>query len=66
MDTEILISHTTVTLNKGQGHPNWYKNVEFSGLYSYTKLEKHGLVNVWIQANVNFFLTKSHKYGSLV
>ena len=25
---ELVISHTTVTLNEGQGHPNWYQNVE--------------------------------------
>ena len=28
MDTDGFDFHTTVTLNKGQGHPNWYQNVE--------------------------------------
>ena len=28
------------TLNEGQGHPNWYQNVEVSGPYHYTKFWK--------------------------
>ena len=24
-----LISHITVTLNGGQGHPNWYQDIQF-------------------------------------
>ena len=40
MATEIFDSQTTVTLNEGQGHANWYQNVEFSGLYHHHKFEK--------------------------
>ena len=45
MDADVLISHTTLTLNKGQGHLNWYKNVELSGHY-HAKLERDWSVNV--------------------
>ena len=54
MDTEALIVHTTVTLDKGQGHPNWYKNAKLGGLYHHTKFKRNWFVNVWVQANINF------------
>ena len=54
---EFLISHTTVTLNEGQGNQNWYQNVELSSLYHYTKFERNLSIDVWIQANVKV-LTK--------
>ena len=60
-DEEVLIPQINVTLNQGQGHPNWYENVEFSGPYPYTKFERNQSVNVWIQANVNVLFTKSQK-----
>ena len=50
--TKFLISHTTVTLNEGQGHPNAYRNVELSDFYHHTRFEINRSVNVWIQANV--------------
>ena len=57
----------TVNLNEGKGHPNWYQNVDLSGLYHHTKFERNQSVNVW-QANVKefvgFFFMKSQKYGS--
>ena len=34
-----MISLSTVTLNEGQGHPNWYQNAELSDLYHHTKFE---------------------------
>ena len=38
-----LISHETVTLNKNQGHPNWYQYVlELSGLYYHDNLKENG------------------------
>ena len=53
MDTKVFdFIHKTVTLNSGQGHPKWHKNVELSGLYHYTKSEKNWSVNVWKEANV--------------
>ena len=36
---KFLISETTMTLNDDQGHPNWYKNLEFRGLYHHIKFE---------------------------
>ena len=59
-----------MTLNKGQGHPNWYRNVKLSGLYYHTKFERNRSVNVWLHTNIEVFccfffvvffsLTKSH------
>ena len=54
MDTKVLISHTTVTLNDSEGHPNYYVNVELSGIYHYTQFERNPSKNVWIQANATF------------
>ena len=53
MDTEVFsISHPNVTLNEGEGHPNWYHTVDLSGNRQQTKLERNQSENVWIQANV--------------
>ena len=49
---KVFISHTTVTINEVQGHPNLYQNVELSSPYHHTKFERNWSVNVWIQANV--------------
>ena len=38
MDTKFFISQAPVTLNEGQGHPNWYQNVEHSGFYHHAKV----------------------------
>ena len=32
---------TIVTFNESQGLPNWYQNIEFSGLYRRTKFERN-------------------------
>ena len=40
------ISQTVVAFNEGQGHPNWYQNVELSDLYHHTKLERNKSINV--------------------
>ena len=40
MDTEVGMSHTTVTLNESQDHANWYENVQLSGLYTYQVWKK--------------------------
>ena len=45
----ILVFHTTVILNEGQGHSNWYKNVEFSGVYHHIKLAN-------VQTHADMFL----------
>ena len=50
MDSEIFW-FLTVTLVKGQGHPNWYQNVELSGPYHHAKFERNWCVNVLIEAN---------------
>ena len=55
------ISYTTPNLIEGQGHPNWYQNVELGGLYHHTKFERSQSVNVSIQANIKMFLTNSYK-----
>ena len=64
---DLHFSQKTVTLNKSQGHQNWYQNVELSGTYHHTKFEKNRSVFVWIQANVYvlFFFTDSHEKDSL-
>ena len=58
-----------MTLNQGQGHPNWYQNVELSGLYHHTKFERNWSVNVWIQAYVRlkiFFLYSAWGFSPLL
>ena len=42
-------------LNEGQGHPNWYKNVELCDLYHHTNFQRSHPENVRIQANVKVF-----------
>ena len=42
----------TVTLSEGQGHLNWYQNVQFSGLYNPAKFQRNCSVNDQIQDNV--------------
>ena len=64
-EEEKKIFPITVTLNEGQGHLNWYQNVELSGLYHHTYFERNRLANVWIQANINFFKTNLYKQGPL-
>ena len=49
---KFFIFHTTVTLNEGQGHPNWYQNVQLTSLYHQIKFKRNRSVNVWIQANI--------------
>ena len=46
MDTEVLISHTIVTLNEGQGHPNRFQNVEHSSLNHQTMIERNRSLNI--------------------
>ena len=43
-------------LNQGQGHLNWYKNVEFSSVYHDIKSELHQFWKVKISAKWFFFL----------
>ena len=33
--------HTSLTLNESHGHPNWYKNLKFSGLYHQIKSKRN-------------------------
>ena len=47
-----FISDANVTLNQGQGHPNWYEKIELSIPYHHTKFEISQSVNVWKQANI--------------
>ena len=35
------LSQTTVILNVGPGHPNWYQHVVFSSVYHHIKLERN-------------------------
>ena len=48
------MSHSIVTLNKGQGYPNMYQNVEFCGLYYYSRFERNQYEHERTQANVRF------------
>ena len=41
MDTTVFDFSYKVILNEDQGRPNWYKNVELSGPYEYTKFERN-------------------------
>ena len=52
---EFWIPHAAVTLNKSQGHSNWYQHVELSGPHPHTQFERNRLLYVWIQANVRIF-----------
>ena len=56
----VLISHTTLTLNEGQGHPNWHQNVVL-WLPSSNEVWKR-LVCKCLNTNIPM---KSCKYGSL-
>ena len=62
-----LISHTTVTLNEGQGQLSWYKNGELHNLYHHAKFERNRSINIGIQIDVKafffLFFFKSHKLG---
>ena len=40
-----------MTLNEGQGHPNWCQN-EFSGLHHHTKFVKNRFVNFRLHTSV--------------
>ena len=40
---KFLLSFTTITLEKDQGHPNCYQTVEFSDVRHLTKFEEIGL-----------------------
>ena len=51
--------------NESQAHPNWCQHVDFRGLYHHDMFETNGSVNAQTQANIKFFLTKSHNSGSL-
>ena len=53
---EILLSHTIVTLNDGQGHSNWCQTIQSSRLYLKTSCERNQSVNIQIQSNVKLFL----------
>ena len=59
---KFFISHTTVTLNDGQGHTNWYQNAEPSSLYHHTKFQRYRSVNVSIPANVKAFSNDLSSY----
>ena len=48
-----FLSLPTVTLNKGQGHSNWNKNVEFHDVCYHTKLENNPTENVTMQTNIH-------------
>ena len=56
-----MIFQIIVTLNDSQGYEHCYQNVEFTGLYHQTKLDRNRSENVRIQTIVNVYLTKSDK-----
>ena len=56
-----FISHTTVTVKEGQGHQNWYQNVELSSLHHHTMFERNQCVNVWTKANIKFLSRQNCK-----
>ena len=37
------ISHTSMTFNEDQDHPNWYQNTEFKVLYHISQVKEIGL-----------------------
>ena len=53
---KFFISNTTVTVNEGQGHPNWCQNLEFWGFYNRTMITQNCSENVCIQANIIVFV----------
>ena len=64
--TKFSISHTTVTCNEDQGHPDSYQKATLGGHYYHTKFERNQSIYLWIQANIFFFfLMKSRKYDTL-
>ena len=54
MGAKVFDFSYTVTLNEGQGHPNWFQNVGYRGLYHHIKFKRNRSVNICMQANVNF------------
>ena len=44
MSAEGFFHHISLTLNEGQGHSNWYQNVEFSRVYHRTKIDRKYLL----------------------
>ena len=62
---EFFISHASVTLNESQCQLNLYQNVDLNSFYHHNKFERNQSLNVWTQANVDFFLMKSFNLGFL-
>ena len=40
-----LLSHTSMTLNEGQGHQNCYQSIQFTAVYHYAKFERNWWIN---------------------
>ena len=49
---KFLLSHAPMTLNKGQGHSNWYQTMHLSGVYHQTKFEINQFVDVGMHTNI--------------
>ena len=47
-----MLSHTTVTLDTGQGHSDGYETIQFNCVYYYTKFERNLFIDVRTQSNV--------------
>ena len=52
MSAQVFNSHATLTFNEGQGHSNWYQNIEFTSFYLHTKFERNWSVIVQMDANI--------------
>ena len=47
--------------NKGEGHPNWYQNVEFISVYQQTKFKRKKTITARMQASDKVIFLWNHK-----
>ena len=57
---KFLLPHISVTLNEHQGHSNWYKATQLSGLYHHTKFERSQSVNAKCKPRLFVFFLQNH------
>ena len=50
-EVDYMLFHTTVSLNEGQGHSNWFESIHFSGFCHLSEIARN-----WSKRQMGFFL----------
>ena len=52
---KFLFSHTIMTVDEGQGNPNWHLSIQLTGIFQQTQCKRNRSVNVRMQPALTYF-----------